>query len=400
MTTTDVVTAAAATVPIDPFAGLDLAQLGRRTSIKWRQYPPDVLPLWVAEMDVHLAPPIVEAIVDAARRGDTGYPVGGVLVEAMVSFAARRWGWTIDPTTVSVVPDVMAGIVEVLAIVTEPGDAVVVNDPVYGPFRSFVLNHGRRIVEARLTDDDRLDAERLDAAFATARTGGRPAVFLMSNPHNPTGTVHTADELRTVAELAARRGVRVVVDEVHAPLVHEGSTFVPYLTIPGGERGFSLLSASKAWNLAGLKAAVLVAGEAARDDLARIPPEVGFGASHLGVLAQAAALREGTPWLDSLLPALDANRQALATLLATHLPAVRYRPPAATYLAWLDCRELGLGADPAAAFLERGRVALSPGPSFGSRGDGFARLNFATLPSVLEEAVVRMGAVAAGRERI
>ena len=141
-----------------------------------------------------------------------------------------------------------------------------------------------------------------------ARAAGRPAVFLMSSPLNPTGTVHTADELRVVADIAARHGVRVVVDEIHAPLVYDGSTFVPYLTVPGGERGFSLISASKAWNLAGLKAAVLVAGDEVRSDLARIPTEVSFGASHLGVLAQAAAFRDGGPWLDGLLAALDRNR--------------------------------------------------------------------------------------------
>ena len=226
-----------------------------------------------------------------------------------------------------------------------------------------------------------------------ARAGGRPAVFLLSSPLNPTGTVHTADELQMVADVAARHGVRVVVDEIHAPLVYDESTFVPYLTVPGGERGFSLISASKAWNLAGVKAAVLIAGDEVRSDLARIPAEVSFGASHLGVLAQAAAFRDGGPWLDGLLAALDRNRRALVTLLATHLPEVGYRPPAATYLAWLDCRALGLGADPSATFLERARVALSPGPTFGSRGDGYARLNFATPPAVLAEAVERLGSI-------
>jgi cystathionine beta-lyase len=392
MTTTAHAASASVT---DPFAGLDLARLRVRQSIKWRQYPPDVLPLWVAEMDVHLAEPVVEALVHAAYLGDTGYPVAGPYIESVVAFAAARWAWRIDPAAAMVVPDVMNGAMEAIRVLTEPGDAVVVNAPVYGPFRIFSHNTQRRIVEAPLSADARIDLDTLAEAYAEARAGGRPAAHLISNPHNPTGTVHTAAELAAVAALAAEHGIRVVVDEIHAPLVYPGATFVPYLTVPGAGAGFSLLSASKAWNLAGIKAAVLVAGDDARADLARVPKEVSFGASHLGLLAQTAAYRDGGPWLDALVASLDANRQLLATLLAERLPTVGYRPPAATYLAWLDCRALGLGDDPSAAFLERGRVAFSPGPSFGPGGEGYARLNFATTPAILEEAVDRMAATVA-----
>src|SRR5690606_35067137 len=199
-----------------------------------------------------------------------------------------------------------------------------------------------------------------------------------------------------VAALADRYGVRVVADEIHAPLVVGDTDFVPYLSVPGGERGLSLMSASKAWNLAGLKAALAIAGPGAAEDLARMPEEVGHGPSHLGVIAHTAALREGTDWLDAVLAGIDANRRLLARLLAEHLPDVRYRPGEATYLAWLDCRALGLGDDPARVFLERGRVALSPGPAFGTGGAGHARLNLAASPEVIEEAVRRMRTAAEG----
>jgi cystathionine beta-lyase len=188
--------------------------------------------------------------------------------------------------------------------------------------------------------------------------------------------------------------VRVVSDEIHAPLVLAGAEFVPYLSLPGTGSGFALLSSTKAWNLAGLKAAVAVAGSEATGDLARLPEEVWHGASHIGVLAHTAALRSGGAWLDALLDGLDANRRLLADLLAEHLPDVVHRPPSGTYLAWLDCRALELGDDPASVFLERARVALVPGPDFGTGGAGHVRLNLATSPAILAEAVTRMaGAV-------
>lgn len=379
----------------DPLVRCSPADLRRRTSVKWRHHPPDVLPLWVAEMDVPLAAPVTDALREAVTLGDTGYASGAApYAEALDGFASARWGWRVRTELTRLVPDVMLGAAELVRLLTGPGDAVVVNPPVYAPFFAMVRRLDRRLVEAPLGPDGRLAPRTLDAAFRAAVEGGRRAVFLMSSPHNPTGTVHTAGELATVARLAETHGVRVVADEIHGPLVPPGATFTPYLTVPGAERGFSLFSASKAWNLAGMKAAVAVAGEAAADDLARLPAEVETGASHFGVLAHVAALRDGTPWLDELLDGLAANRELLGQLLAERLPAVRYRPPAGTFLAWLDCSRLGLGRDPAAAFLERGRVALVPGPVFGPGGAGHARLNFATSPAILADAVDRMAATA------
>jgi cysteine-S-conjugate beta-lyase len=358
--------------------------------MKWRAYPEDVLPMWVAEMDAPLAEPIREAIEEALGRGDTGYPVAETYVTALAEFAGRRWGWSIDPGRTAIVPDVMLGIVELLKLVTGPGDAVVVNPPVYPPFYAFVEHMDRRIVGAPLSPLGRLDFDRLAHAFAEATRGGRRAAYLLCSPHNPTGTVHTAAELATVAEIAAQYDVRVVVDEIHAPLVLPGNVFTPYLSVPGSGSGFSVMSASKGWNLAGLKAALVVAGEAAVKDLRRMPEEVSHGPSHLGVIAHVAALRDGGPWLDELLADLDQNRLLLRDLLAERLPRVGFRVPEATYLAWLDCRELGLGDDPAAFFLAYGRVAFSSGPAFGDGGQGRVRMNIATSPALIAEGVDRM----------
>ncbi|MFG3248565.1 MalY/PatB family protein [Streptomyces sp. NPDC048187] len=378
----------------NPLHALTLDELRRRTSMKWRTYPADVLPLWVAEMDVPLAGAVVDAVTGAMERGDTGYPVGTAYAEALAAFAGKRWGWDdLAVERTAIVPDVMLGVVEMLKLVTAPRDPVIVNPPVYPPFYQFVAHLDRRVVEAPLGPDLRLDLDVLEKTFRRAVAGGGRAAYLLCSPHNPTGTVHSADELADVAALAERHGVRVVADEIHAPVVTDpDARFVPYLSVPGAERGLALMSASKGWNLAGLKAALALAGPGAAADLARMPEEVGHGPSHVGVLAHTAALRDGTAWLDAVLAGLDENRRLLTTLLAEHLPGIVHRAGEATYLAWLDCRPLGLGDDPAEVFLDRGRVALSSGIPFGSGGAGHVRLNLATSPEVLTEAVRRMAA--------
>lgn len=396
----------------NPLEELSLEQLRRRGSMKWRTHPADVLPLWVAEMDVRLAPEVADALHAAVDTGDTGYPVGTEFAESLAGFAARRWKWDgVAVERAAVIPDVMTGAVQVMRLVTEPGDPVVVNSPVYAPFYAFVTHDDRRIVEAPLGPDLRIDPETLEETFRRLRRrSGKGAIaYLLSNPHNPTGTVHTAAELTAVAALARRYGVRVVADEIHAPLVLPGATFTPYLSVPGAANAFSLMSATKGWNLAGIKAALALAGPEAAGDLRRMPEEVQHGASYLGVIAHTAAYRHGDRWLDALLTGLDANRDLLGRLVAEHLPGFGYTRPEGTYLAWLDCRSLGLvpedGADglavvtdlagPARMFLEHARVALSSGHIFGTGGTGHVRLNFATSRSVLTEAVARMGRAAA-----
>lgn len=385
--------------------------------MKWRTHPADVLPLWVAEMDVPLAPPVAAALHEAVDAGDTGYPAGTEFAESLAGFASRRWKWDgVAVDRAAMIPDVMMGAVQVLRLITDPGDPVIVNSPVYAPFYAFVTHDDRRIVEAPLGQDLRIDPDRLEETFRRTRqqsgTTGKVA-YLLSSPHNPTGTVHTGQELAAVAELARRYGIRVVADEIHAPLVLPGAEFTPYLSLPGTEDAFSLMSATKGWNLAGIKAALAIAGPEAADDLRRLPEEVHHGASFLGVIAHTAAYRDGDEWLDALLAGLDANRALLGRLLAEHLPGIGYTRPEGTYLAWLDCRSLGLApeegssdlavvtdlAGPAQLFLEHARVALSAGHIFGTGGAGHVRLNFATSQSVLTEAVTRMGRAAAHHGR-
>jgi cystathionine beta-lyase len=380
-------------LPGNPLRELTLDQLRQRTSEKWRRYDPDVLPLWVAEMDVHLAEPIAKAVTDAVAAGDTGYPSGTGYADAVAAFAAERWNWTdLDRDRIRTVPDMMIGVVEMIKVLTGPGDSVVVNSPVYAPFYRFPVFNGRKVIEAPLGADQRIDFAALAAAFELALGRGGRAVYLLCSPHNPTGTVHTGVELERVARLAADYGVRVVADEAHSALVAPGAEFVPYLTVRGGENGLAVTSAAKAWNLPGLRGAVAIAGTDAAGDLARMPEEMAKSISHIGSIAHAAAFREGGPWLDALLAGLADNRRLLAELLAERLPQVRYRPEPGSYLAWLDCRATGLGDDPAAVFLKRGRVAFTSGLPFGTGGKGHVRLNYATSPEILTEAVDRMAA--------
>ena len=369
-----------------------IEHLRARTSEKWTAYPSDVLPLFVAEMDYPLAPVVADAIIARVTASDTGY-VGsaGPLAPAFAAYADRTWGWTVDPERVRTTTDVSVAIVESLRMVLTPGDGVAITPPVYPPFFDLVPEAGGVVVEVPLSDDGAtwsLDLDGLEQAFA----GGAKAL-LLCNPHNPLGLVHSAQSLLAVAELAEKYGVTVISDEIHAPLVHPGTVFTPYLAVSEAARkhGIAVTSASKAWNLAGVKCAIMVAGgKRGARILNRMPYEVGFRTSLLGLHASVAAFDHGQDWLDGALAAITANRDLLGRLLAEMLPGVECRMPAASYLAWLDFRSLDWGDDPSIHALQKARVALNSGPTFGSQGRGFARLNFACSPEMLAEAVMRM----------
>ncbi|HEY4349022.1 MAG TPA: aminotransferase class I/II-fold pyridoxal phosphate-dependent enzyme [Gaiellaceae bacterium] len=380
---------------VDPFDDVSFELLRLRRSAKWTKYPSDVLPAWVAEMDFALALPIREVLQTAVARDDAGYADIGRLPTAFTAFAGDRFGWTVEPGRVRLVADVMSAVAALLRAITEPGEGVVINPPVYPPFAAVTREVGRVVVEAPLASDSSVDLDALEQAFAA---GAR--AYLLCHPHNPTGRACPREELAAIAALAGRYGVTVIADEVHAPMTLPGAAHVPYLAVgeEAAELGIAITSASKAWNIAGLKSAVIVTASDRMDGLLteRLPSHLPYHAGHFGVLAAIAAFEHGSEWLDALIRHLDRNRAFLGELLAERLPEVGYTPPQAGYLAWLDCRELDLGDDPSEAFLARGRVALSPGPTFGPGGAGFARLNIGTSSALLEEAVRRMAA-AVGR---
>ena len=375
---------------------LPLAHLRERTSEKWREYPEDVLPLFVAETDFPLAPAITAALERAVREGDTGYVASRTpLAQTYSDFAARRFGWQVDPALTRSTADVSMGIVEILRRVIAPGDRVIVNPPVYPPFFDLVTEAGGVVERVPLRDTGaswELDLEAIERAL---EDGAR--AVLLCNPHNPTGTVHAPTALDGLARLAERYGATVVSDEIHAPLAQPDVTFTPFLASGEAARavGYAVVSASKAFNLAGLKCALMVAATPERNALLRgLPAEVEWRTGQFGLLASVAALSpESDDWLDGLLVTLDANRRLLGDLLAAQLPEARYRMPDAGYLGWIDLAGLGWGDNPAKRILREGRVALHFGPAFGAEGAGHVRVNFGTSPEILTEAIRRIASL-------
>lgn len=381
---------------ITPLEALPLEALRRRTSTKWRTYPDDVIPMFVAETDFALAEPITVALSRAVADGDTGYtPADPGLREAFAGFARRRFGWEVDPAFLRTTCDVMMGVVELLRATIRPGDRVVITSPVYPPFSMCIPEAGGVVDDVPLVDTGEgweLDLSGIEGALA----GGARAV-LLCNPHNPTGTVHSRAALAELAAIARRHGAVVISDEIHFPLVHPGAQFTPFLeaSSDAAEVGLAVTSASKAFNLAGLKCALMVAASPAQAQVIRgLPPEVEWRTGLFGAIAAVAAFSPASDaWLDSLGAALDRNRVLLAELLADHLPLARYRVPDAGFLAWIDVSAYGWGDDPARHILTHAKVALHHGPLFGPSGVGHVRVNFGCGPEVLTDAVARIGAL-------
>jgi cystathionine beta-lyase len=387
----------------DPFGlrSFGVADVAGRPGEKWSLIDKR-LASWVADMDFPIAPAIVERLTRRVAV-DVGYPswddVGrSPLPERFVERMAARFGWSPDPARLHELADVLQGVALAIHHLTAPGDGVVIHLPAYPPFLQLIRATGRRLVgiPAQQTAAGHVwDYDELDSGLAAAGGGsGRARLWILCHPHNPTGRVFAAQELARVAALSAAHDLVVVSDEIHAELVHPGSVHVPFATL-GDEvaaRTITVTSTSKAFNLAGLRWAILHAGHAAfHEAISRLPAHYLGVPNLLAVEATDAAWSDGDDWLAAVRGVLDDNRHRLTTLLAEHLPAVRYHQPQATYLAWLDCTGLGLGDDPAEAFRRRG-VEFAAGHRFGSIGTGFVRLNFATSPAVLEAIVGRMGA--------
>jgi cystathionine beta-lyase len=374
--------------------GLPLSELLHRTSTKWRDFPADVLPLAVAEMDFEIAPPIRDLLIGMLEKSDTGY-LGAIpeIGSAFTTFAKRRWDWTVDPEQIFTCTDVGVGMVEMARTIVQPGDAIMVNSPVYHNFYNWITELKCTLHDAPLkrTGPDNLHyVLDFDAIESGYKAGVK--IHFLCNPHNPVGTVFTREELSQLADLAKKYGVAVFSDEIHAPLTFSEVDFVPFLSVSESARdvGICVTAASKSWNIAGLKCAIIVtASEKEKARATNMPMAVHYRASLFGAFAAATAF-ESTEWLDAALLTLDRNRTLVQRLLAERLPSVGYRIPNCSYLAWLDVSALGLGENPHERFLEKGRVAFNSGSSFSPAHAQFVRLNFGTSEEILVEAVERM----------
>jgi cysteine-S-conjugate beta-lyase len=370
----------------DPFDITD-DDLRRAGSAKWSYPPVGVLPAWIAEMDVRPCPPVLAAVRAAVDRGTFGYPpvdpgVAG-LPEAFAAFALEQYGWALDPELVVACGDVMAGVRFALETLCEPGP-VVVPVPSYPPLLDIVPLTGRKLVTVPALDaQSSLNVDAINAAFAAgART------ILLSSPHNPLGRVWLRAELEGLRDAAFRHGARVISDEIHAPLVLPGAEHLPYAVVEDTEGHVTTVtSASKAWNVPGLKCGQIIAGSPAdRAALGIMPHVANHGVSPLGLAASVAAYIEGGAWLERVVEELARRRQQLERLMAERLPQVRWTPPEATYLAWLDLRDTGLD-DAIGRALGTGRVMVSRGADFGPGFERFTRIAFATSQERLERIV-------------
>jgi cystathionine beta-lyase len=367
--------------------------LRQRTGEKWREYPPDVLPLWVADMDYPCAEPIRRRLQRALDVGDTGYPLHPRptrLPQLFAERAQRRYGWTVEPRRVELISEVVQGMYVAISQFSAPGEGVIVQTPIYPPFLGAVENLGRTLLANPLRETAQgfaVDVEGLRAQASRAR------ILMLCNPHNPTGRVLTRGELEAIAKVALEHDLVIVSDEIHADLVYRGGRHVPIASLsPEVEaRTITLTAGSKAFNIAGLRVGLAIFGsEALRKRFIGFDRHLRGGLGGLGILALEAAWSHADPWLDEVLPYLEANRDFVAAFVASELPGVRHFAPEGTYLAWLDCRALGLAPSPQRFFLERAKVGLSAGPTFGPPGEGFVRLNFATSRALLTRALEQM----------
>lgn len=361
-------------------------RLRERTSMKWRTFPDDVLPLFVAEMDLLPHPAVRDAVGAAMDAGDTGYPFGACYADAYADMAQHRWGWRPADAQLRRAGDVMNAIGALLLGNTSPGDHVVINPPAYPPFRQAIQGYRRRITEVPLTASGRLNLSALGDAFSGPDS---PAAYLLCSPHNPTGTVHTAEELTAVARLCRDHDVVLIVDEIHAVLVDPGTPFVPMLSLPDAQNAVVVFSAGKGWNLAAFKGGLFIAGDNATDIVDKLPPLANQSTGQLATIAHTAALRHAQDWVDQVMVEVAAHKDLLVSLLDEQLPGITWQRHPGTYLTWLDCTALGL-PNPSEHFLRHARVALNDGATFGAGYSQFVRLNLAANPELIERAVGRL----------
>lgn len=374
-------------------------QLSMRRSVKWRTYPAEVVPLPIAEMDFPLPQPIKTALHEAIDISDAGYASPWILHRkalALASFSARTWQWEVNPHQCIHCNSVYDGITATLRALLPPGSRVAISPPVYTPFYDYPHDAGLEVVEVplrRSTDNEfRLDIAALQQAFEN-----NIGAYILCNPQNPTGTIHSREELSQLADLAEEYGVWIISDEIHAPLIYDQSTYTPFHMVNENarQRSVSFHSATKGWNFPGLTAATgIVADEKLYTEITpRLPRELPCKSSLFGCIASEIAYVQCEDWLSDTISVLDFNRHYLHEALIRSGLQVKYRIPEATYLAWLDHSSLGWPEDPAPSIESKAQVALTSGIKFGAAGKDFVRLNFACSPIIIDKAIEQIAQV-------
>ena len=370
---------------------------GGTDSLKWNRYGDGVLPLWVADMDFRAPATVLDALAARVKQGVFGYGVESPkLKEALCERIYRLQNWRVTPEMILFLPGLVCGLNVVSRAVGQTGDRVMVSSPVYPPFLSAPGNQKRELQAVEL--NPRSDGNRLtyplDMDAVQSAADSRTKLFILCNPHNPTGRVYRRQELLKLAEFCLGRGIVLCSDEIHCDLLLDDD--LPHVAVGAldaevAKSTVTLVAPSKTFNIPGLGCSMaIVPDPALREQVLRaaagIVPEVNV----LGIEAALAAYESGGPWLEELLTYLRGNRDCFADYAGKHWPQLKWTVPEATYLAWLDCRSMGLGMAPYRFFLEHAGVALNDGRRFGPGGDGFVRLNFGCPRATLELALEQM----------
>lgn len=367
-----------------------LAELG---SLKWTRYPA-AIGAWVAESDLGTSPSVQRALQTAVGSGLLAYPPEKLvpsLGEATAAFLSERYAWSVDPQCIFPMPDALKGLEVGIQVFTNDDSPVIVPTPAYMPFLYVPQLLGREVLDvpSRYSETGwSMDLEAIERAF---QAGGR--LLVLCNPHNPTGRVFTREELAALAVIVSRYDGVVFSDEVHGPLTYSGHQHIPYSSVSAEarEHSFTLVSASKAWNVPGLKCAqMIIESRTLREQWESIAPLIGHGASTLGMVANIAAYSSGIAWLDDSVAYLEDNRRTLGEMVRSRMPEVGLFDPQATYLAWLDCEALGIEGSPAEFFLDHAHVAMVDGGQCGTGYSRFVRFNFAMPRHLLVQAVEQM----------
>jgi cystathionine beta-lyase len=369
--------------------------------IKWNMYDPDVLPLWVADMDFPVAEPILQSLKCCLDHRIFGYPdvhpkpeAVSELQEVLVERMKKLYNWQVLPEEILFLPGVIVGLNLTCHALATPGSNVLVQTPVYPPFLSTPGNAGMQRQDALLKREGdghyEVDWEAFEAGF-TPQT----RVFILCNPHNPVGRVFRKDELERMAEICLRNKVMICSDEIHCDMLFKGHKHIPIASLDKeiAANTITLMAPTKTFNIAGLQCSfAIVQNKQLREKLEHSKAGLVMWVNLVGMTAALAAYRDGQEWLEQVLQYLEDNRSFLCNYIESNLPQLSMAKPEGTYLVWLDCRNAGIQGNPYEFFLKEARVALNDGETFGNGGEGFVRLNLACSRDVLEQALERMKA--------
>jgi cystathionine beta-lyase len=362
-------------------------------SVKWKVYGPDVLPMWVADMDFRSPEPVIRALRERVEHGVFGYPEeSAALREIICRRLANLYQWEVNPDEILLTPGVVIGFNQACHAVALPGEDVLIQTPVYGPFLKAPdyahLNRLDSHLVRTANGQYAIDFDEFEHAISE-----KTRLFILCNPHNPVGRVYTRSELSRLAKICLRHKMIICSDEIHCDLIFSGHPHTPIASISPeiARQTITLMAPSKTFNIAGLDCSVTIIQDPdLREQFVNSGKGLVKGVNVLGLTAALAAYKDGQDWLDELLVYLEGNRNFLARYVADQMPCLSMGIPEGTYLAWLDCSRLALKQTIASFFLEKARVAVSEGSGFGYGGDGFIRLNFGCPRPMLVEALEKM----------